>query len=313
MSGLDSLKAVRLQNPKNIIFSYININSVRNKFGSLCSLISSHDDIFSIVETKLDYSFPNAQFLIPNFHQPFRLDINRNSGELPSLNNQYLCDSLSELLDFYSGIYDDKVVFGDFDLEVSHPVMLSFMNNENFINLVKGNTCFKGKCSCIDLILTNRRYSFKHISFTETGLSDHHHLISSMMKTPFEKEESKVLLYRDYKNFNFNSFKSELLYKFDHSNVTFTSFENNFVNVLNQQAPKKSKVFYGNQKRHLNKSLRAAIVKRSRLKNKANKSQLPADLSKYKKQRNLVVKLNKKHKKEYFKNLNVGTNSKPFW
>ena len=54
-------------------------------------------------------------------------------------------------------------------------------------------------------------------------------------------------------------------------------------------------------------------MKRSRLKTKANKSQLPVDLSKCKKQRNLVVKLNKKHKKEYFENLNVATNSKPFW
>ena len=70
--------------------------------------------------------------------------------------------------------------------------MLSFMNNENFVNLVKGNTCFKGKGSCIDLILTNRRYSFKHTSSTETGPSDHHHLISSMTKTTFEKEESKL-------------------------------------------------------------------------------------------------------------------------
>ena len=43
------------------------------------------------------------------------------------------------------------------------------------------------------------------------------------------------------------------------------------------------------------------------------KSQLPADKSMYKKQRNLVVKLNKKHKKEYFENLNVAPNSKPFW
>ena len=286
MSVLDSSKAARLQNPKNIIFSYININSIRNKFGSLCNLTLSRVDILSIAETKLDYFFPNAQFLIPNFHQPFRLDISRNSGGLlvfvkssiparmlcncklppdiqaipfeinlrkekwlfisvykpPSLNNQYFCDSLSELLDFYSSIYDNKVVFGDFNLEISHPVMISFMNDENFINLVKGKTCFRGKSSCIDLILTNRRYSFKHTSSTETGLSDHHHLISSMMKTTFEKEESKVLIYQDYKNFSFNSFKSELLSKFHHNNVTFTSFENNFVNVLNQQVS--TKIFF---------------------------------------------------------------------
>ena len=117
-----------------------------------------------------------------------------------------------------------------------------------------------------------------------------------MMKATFEKEESEVLAYREYKYFSFNSFKSELLSKFHHNNVTFTSFENKFVNVLNQQAPKKSTVFRGNQKPHLKRSLRADIMTRSKLENKANKSQLPADLSKYKKQRNLVVKLNK-HKK----------------
>ena len=199
MPGLDSLKVVRLQNPKNITFSYINISPIRNKFCSLCSLISSHVDILSIAETKLDYFFSNAQFLIPNFHQPFCLDISRNSGGLlvfvrfliparmlsnyrlppdikaipfeinlrkekwlfisvykpPSPNNQLFCDSLSELLDFYSSIYDSKVVFGDFNLEISHPVILSFMNNKNFIKFVKGNTCFKGKASYIDLILTN--------------------------------------------------------------------------------------------------------------------------------------------------------------
>ena len=54
-------------------------------------------------------------------------------------------------------------------------------------------------------------------------------------------------------------------------------------------------------------------MKRSQLKNKASKSQLQAGLSRYKKQRNLVVRLNKKHKKEYFENLNDATNSKPFW
>ena len=164
------------------------------------------------------------------------------------ITNQYFWCSLSEILDFYSSIYDNKAVFGDFNLDISHPVMLPFMNNENFINLVKGNTCFKGKGPCIDLILTNRRHSFKHTSSIETGLSDHYHLISSMMKATFEKEQSKVLVYQDYKKFSFNSFKSELLSKFYDNNVAFSSFENDFENVLNQQAPKKSKVSRGNQK-----------------------------------------------------------------
>ena len=67
-------------------------------------------------------------------------------------------------------------------------------------------------------------------------------------------------MYQDSKNFNFNSFKSELLSKFHHNNVSFTSFNNNFVN---KQAPKKQKVF---QKPHFNKSLSVAIMKHSQLK-----------------------------------------------
>ena len=54
-------------------------------------------------------------------------------------------------------------------------------------------------------------------------------------------------------------------------------------------------------------------MKYSRLKNKANKTELPADLSKYKIKRNMVVKINKEHKKEYFQNVKVPTNSKRFW
>ena len=58
----------------------------------------------------------------------------------PSHNNQFFCNFLSELLDCYSSICDNKAAFGDFSLEMSHPVMLPFINNENFFNLLKGNT-----------------------------------------------------------------------------------------------------------------------------------------------------------------------------
>ena len=69
-----------MKNPKNIIFSYININSIQNKFDNLCDLISKNVDILSVAETKLDASFPNLQFLIPGFHEPMRLDIISKRG-----------------------------------------------------------------------------------------------------------------------------------------------------------------------------------------------------------------------------------------
>ena len=43
----------------------------------------------------------------------------------------------------------------------------------------------------------------------------------------------------------------------------------------------------------MNKNLRRAIRKRSKLKNKANKTKSPLDIMNYKKQRNYVAQLNK--------------------
>ena len=69
-----------MKNPKNIIFSYININSIRNKLDNLCDLVSKNVDILSVAETKLDASFLNSQFLIPGFNEPMKLDITSKRG-----------------------------------------------------------------------------------------------------------------------------------------------------------------------------------------------------------------------------------------
>ena len=72
----------RSKNAGNIIFCYLNINSIRNKFENLCELVAGNVDIFCIVETELDPSFPNSQFLIPDFHKPLRMDISSLRGGL---------------------------------------------------------------------------------------------------------------------------------------------------------------------------------------------------------------------------------------
>ena len=52
---------------------------------------------------------------------------------------------------------------------------------------------------------------------------------------------------------------------------------------LDKHAPNKTKIFRGNHNPHINKTLRKAIMKRSQLKNKANKMKDPKDILKYKK------------------------------
>ena len=72
-------------------------------------------------------------------------------------------------------------------------------------------------------------------------------------------------------------------------------------------------VLLKNQKPHVDKNLRKAIMKGSELKSKANRTKRPKDFSDCKKQRNLVVRLNKEKRIDYFENLETSKNSKPFW
>ena len=128
-------------------------------------------------------------------------------------------------MDFYSQDYDNKVILGDFNLEPSNPNIVLFMKNQDLFNLVKNNTCFKGEGSCIDLILTNRKYSFKNTYSFETGLNDHHRLIYFVMKTTFKSEEPKKLIYRDYSNFSAECFKNDFMSSMYQKKHDYSDFE----------------------------------------------------------------------------------------
>ena len=72
----------------------------------------------------------------------------------------------------------------------------------------------------------------------------------------------------------------------------YENFEKTFANVLDANGPRRTKVLRGNHKPHVDRNLHKVIMKRSKLKNKANRTKLRDDIAKYKKQQNLVVKLN---------------------
>ena len=73
---------LKSNNPSNLNFAYLNVNSVRNKFENFKEIINGNVDIFTIAETKLDGSFPTSQFEIEGYYSPFRLDITKPSGRL---------------------------------------------------------------------------------------------------------------------------------------------------------------------------------------------------------------------------------------
>ena len=98
----------------------------------------------------------------------------------------------------------------------------------NLFNIIKSNTCFKGNDTCIDFNLTNRKYCFKHTSTFETGLSDYHHLIYTILKITFRKEEPKLYKYRYYKKFDSAAFQTYLQSKLDEGLKVYQNSEESF-------------------------------------------------------------------------------------
>ena len=166
---------------------------------------------------------------------------------------------------------------------------------------------FKGRRSCIDLLLTNQKYSFENTNAFETGLSDHHLLIYSMLKTSFQKNEQEGLIDRDYIYFSKDSFLTNLLNSFE-SSQSYWAFETKTIEDLgkhNSTILRKIKFLRGNHKLHLSKKLRKEIMKRFQLKGIANKTGKDIGLYNFRKQRNLVVNLNKKEKKKFLNSLSM--------
>ena len=187
------LSDLRSNNPSNLNFCYLNINSVRNKFSDFQEIINGNVDVISIAETKIDASFPSAQFVFEGYHSPYRLDVSNRSGGIPvyvkssipsrrlscenlcdsiqavpfeinlrkekwlvisiyrppSHNSEYFLNNLTKMIDLFADTYDNYLIMGDFNMEPSDPSLKAFLNSNNLYNLIKSNTCFKGKGSCI--------------------------------------------------------------------------------------------------------------------------------------------------------------------
>ena len=205
------------------------------------------------------------------------------------------------------------MILGDFNLEPTDPKISNFLEINDMTNIIKSKTCFKSKSgSCIDLILTNTPKNIKNKGTVETGLSDFHRLIFSMLKTKYTKLRPRIFKYRDYRNFHEENFLFELEYCLANNLIeNYNEFENILINIVNRHVPLKTKYLRANNKPYISKELRKAIMKRSHLKNLAIKSDKPEDEVNYRRQRNLVVKLNRKAKRTYFSSTTRKT--KHFW
>ena len=198
-----------------------------------------------ISETKLDPFFPNGQFHIHGFSEPYRFDRNSSGGgillyfreDIPSkliltemtvegffveierwlLGCSYnpkkllISEHLNEI-DKYLDLLLSKYIFmliGDLNAEPTEAAVSDFCEIYNLKHLIKNKICFKNptKPTCIDyLIVTNRQKCFQDTVVFETGLSDFHKMRVAVMKIYYAKQKPSIVHYRKFKNFCNDSF-----------------------------------------------------------------------------------------------------------
>ena len=140
----------------------------------------------------------------------------------------------------------------------------NFMCSFDSESLINSPTCYKSiNPTCIDLILTNKNNYFMRSATLEIGLSDHHKLITTILRKTVSKGNSEKMFYRDFKKF-----ETDLKLKLNlQTNLSYSTFQVVFLEILSKIAPVKEKVLLFNSNAFMTKSLRKTIILRSSLKN----------------------------------------------
>ena len=101
---------------------------------------------------------------------------------------------------------------GDFNSEFSENCLNISCKVNSLKTLYRVPTCFKNLSnpSCIDLFLTNRQKGFQKTHAIETGISDFHKMVVTVMKTHYKKQKAETIQYRNYKHFHEQSFNFEM-------------------------------------------------------------------------------------------------------
>ena len=100
-----------------------------------------------------------------------------------SLINKFTYD-IGKVLGSFVGNYDNFLIIGDLNPEITENSMHEFCNSYNLHSLCHKSTCYKKpeKPSCIELLLTKSCSSFQSTQIIETDLSDFHKLVVTILK-----------------------------------------------------------------------------------------------------------------------------------
>ena len=125
-------------------------------------------------------------------------------------------------------------------------------------------------------------------------MSDFHKMTVTVMKTFFEKLQPREVNYRDYKYFENNRFRTDLLSQSGKANIEekengINSLLNACKRTLDIDAPRKQKYARANHMSFMNNALSKEIMTRTRLRNKFLKERSEENKQKYSTQQNNAI------------------------
>ena len=122
------------------------------------------------------------KILLMGLYKPLSFN---EKGFLFYLNNAY---------NYFSTTYENITLIGDFRM-IPEKRISDFCEVNKFEHLILKPTCFKGLLpSSIDLLLTNHKQSFMTSGVYETGISDHHRMIISVLRKTFAIGKAKTFI-----------------------------------------------------------------------------------------------------------------------
>ena len=231
----------------------------------------------------------------------------------PSQNKPTCVSEIQKLLVYYCSSYDNILLLGDFNMSFSNKNMKDLCDMFELNHLIKDPTYFKSSNpSCIDNFYANKNTMFFNSSIVETGISDHHSLICTMLRSIFFL--AKFIYYRSYNNYDKEQLENVLKQRLV-SSSNFEEFFDTFLATLNEHAPLKKKKIRYNHQVFISTTLRKAIMERSKLRNTFNKKRSSENWQDYKRQHNICSNILKSTKKTFFETLNINeiTDNKKFW
>ena len=132
---------------------------------------------------------------------------------------------------FFSPIYENFRLLGDFNLPTENPNLKNFMCSFDLESLINSPTYYKStNPNCFDLILTNKNNYFMNSTTFETCLSDHHKLITTILRKTISKGISKICS---------TEITRDLTKRNSQTNLSYSTFQAVFLEILKKIAPVK--------------------------------------------------------------------------